>query len=799
MDVKLGATFNRAVNALFFQKGKYILLVLLIAWTSCNSAAQRTIAPYAVTKIVYSGDDNEAIKDIRNVLREYKAGTITISKTALDNRTGQEFYLGINGNETVIKYTTQTSLENAIYTYLDMLGFRWYGPGDNWFVKPGSIVRSDFSGRWLKPTFRNRQFFGTGGLDMPPPHLFDPQNKYKANWYTWKRRNRFNADFVGVGHTGQAFYQNNKNLLDAHPEWFSGETGKINGRLKIDEPAAVNAYKQWIKRTYRSSPSTFTAIGVDPEDGRGGADDPLPAKNASIKNHADKWWWVANEVAKEYPENDKTVVITANAYGDGPSNALTPSFALRKNVYPVIIPYAFQTAYLPEEMVRAWAAKVTGNMGIYDYWNITQWSQGTPQFNIYSIAPKLKFWSQNKIDGIYLETTDAAGPMGHSLWLAGQLQWDLNKDFDRLYKQYLDDCFGKAALAMKQLFDRWSTNYQGAGDVSLSLNDLQKAAAMVAANGPEWKRINELKAYVHYLKLYYEHDGTQQSKDRLIHYLYSIHHLMMVQTAAFIGQHYILPLDKGNILPDGKNIKPLTENDIEEQFKKDLRATPLKYNLTGFQFDYDKVGYIQAIDEQAWRFGGASCNFFFKAPFTGQLQIDAGAEFTTPFNLFTNDKVIVKEIVGNTNFDYKEKLGDRTWSMKRFRVSIIKGKTYSLRTTGGFSRVKMITPGVVLFKNPGGEDFDNYQYPLQYFYVPADVKELVFYDAQPEGANGRGYIINPDGKAEKRESIGVKDTYRIPVDPSHRGKVWIANFGHPVWSFKNIPNISSLQLFRYVE
>ena len=752
------------------------------------------------TTIMYSGIEFPAIKDLKNCLLPFKAGNIVIKKVALENRTGQSFYLSVDNNKTEIQYTTEQSLENAIYTYLDLLEFRWYGPGDNWFVKPKQIKNLKLKGQWYEPSFRNRNFFGTGGLDFGKIQSYDPQNNYKEKWYTWKRRNRFSADFKGVGHAGEAFYIQNKTVLDKHPEWFINEHGKKAGRFKIDNAAAVGTYKKWIKSVYDNSKTDFIILGVDPEDGRGGADDPLPTGMKGIKNHADKWWWLANEVAKDYDESNKRVVVSMYAYGDGAYNALIPSFTLRKNVYPVIIPYAFQKAYLPNEMVAKWGATISGKMGLYDYWNITQWSSGLPQFNIYTIPEKLNFWHKNKVDGIYLETTDAAGPMGHSLWIAAQLEWDLNKDFEKLYTQYLNDCFGNAALAMRTMFDRWSKNYQGAADVAFSLQDLNNASNAVKKGSSEWKRINELKAYVHFMKLYYEHDGTQKSKDHIFNYLYSIHHLMMVQTAAFIGQNYIPPFDKGNIVPDTKGVKLITEKEIENQFQYDLKSSTSKlYTLENFIFDYDKVRYTTPIPINAWRFGGFQCFFYFKAPFSGIISMDAGAEVTTPLKVYTDNEKIVDESVGNNNYDYKEKLLGREWSLKKFKLSIVKGKTYYISTNYGFSRVKINTPGIVLFKQPGQQDFDNYQYPIQYFYVPKGTKEIVFYDAEPEGTTGRGFLINPDNIPVKRLETGAKNIYKVVVAPRYRGKIWQADFAHPTWSFKNIPNIVSLQNFIYNE
>ncbi|SDC70208.1 DUF4838 domain-containing protein [Niabella drilacis] len=751
------------------------------------------------TIIRYTGEACEAVKDLVDVLTPYDAGIINITKVPLENRTGQEFYLAANKGSTTIRYTTRSSLENAAYTYLDLLGFHWYGPGDNWFIAPKVLRSLSLAGDWIKPSFRNRSFFGTGGLDFAKMQPYDPQNIYKKKWYDWKRRNRFNVDFIDNGHAGSGFYMDNQHLIEENPDWFNSESGKRAGRLKIEKPAAVSAFKKWVKKRYNNNASDFIALGVEPEDGRGGIDDPLPPNgfNGMAKwNSSDKWWWLANEVAKDYPEEDKNIVVAMYAYGNGPYNALIPSFPLRKNVYPIIIPYSFQTAYLPREMIKKWSSRINGRMGIYDYWNITQWSQGVPQLDIYSIPEKLGFWKKNKVDGVYLETTDAAGPMGHALWLAGQLQWDVGNDFEKLYQQYLNDCFGTAAPAMRRMYDRWSKNYQDAGEVGLSLNDLKMASDVVAVNSDEWKRIADLKAYVHFMKMYYEHDGSQQSRDRIFYYLYSIHHLMLVQTVAFQGQGYIAP---GGVAPEGKDISPLSYKDIEMQFRQDLYKSPIRYSIAAFKFDYNKVKYTEPIPAISWRFGAYQCNTYFTAPFSGSFIFDLGGEEKPSFRFYTEDEILLYDSVTKLNSAYIDDLGGRKWWMKTYKVSIMKDKVYHLQINGGSSRVKIKTSGIVLFKNPGIADFDNYQYPVQYFYVPKNTREIVFFDAYPEGTNGRGYLIDASGHRLKREYLGIKNIYRVPVLSGNDGKVWTADFGHAAWGLKNIPNISSLQRFEYRE
>ncbi len=767
-------------------------LYTLIFW--CSFAIGQS------TVIIFNNIDNIAVQDLRECLKGYSAGTIEITQIKLGDRTGQDFFLRSVNNKTEIQYTTQNSLENAIYTYLDILGFRWYGPGDNWYISPKTLPKISIEGKWYKPSFRNRFFFGTAGLDFAKPQVFDQSNSYKQKWHTWKRRNRYNYDFKAAGHSGRNFYLANKPTLEKNIHWFSSEKGMKSGRLKIEYKEAVTLYKNWIQTLFKNNKGDFIVLGVDPEDGRGGPDDPLPPKMPNIKNHADKWWWLANEVAKDYDENNKQIVISAYAYGDGVTNALAPSFKLRKNIYPILVPYAFQRAYLPpEEMIFEWSKKVTGYMAIRDYWNITQWSLGVPQFNLYTLKQKLDLWEKYGIDGINIETTDAAGPMGHALWLAGQLQWDNSQNFEKLYSQYLVDCFGNAAQVMRRMFDRWSLNYQGLADVSFTMYDLKQAEGLVNKKSNYWKRITELKAYVLYLKLFYELDGSQERKNKLFIYMYQIHHLMMVQTAAFINQKYIKPFDKGNILPLATSISQLPLEDIDDLFQKTLKNTPKPYTISSFVFDFDKVGYISAIDNKIWKYGSVRCNFFFKAPFSGTLELDAGGMTNTDFLITVGGQKIYREFLGKNNSDYTETLDNRTWFLKKIKITIEKGKEYHIQARSGNARVKVKTSGIVLFKKPGTEDFDNYQYPIQYFYVPQNATEIIFSDPHLEGRNGKGYLISPTGEKQKRESTAIKNMHRVVVPQKWRGKVWKASFAHPIWSFKNIPNYTSLQDFQYIE
>lgn len=744
---------------------------------------------------VVSDTINETITDLRSVLSSYNTGckAISIQKVALAGRTGQAFYISANNTDVELRYTTENSLENAVYTYLDKLGIRWYGAGQSWLYKPTVLNKVIIAGQWIEPSFRNRIFAGTGGLETPIE--VDPNRNYRNNWYTWKRRNRFSYDFGDAGHSGTAFYVANKTVLDENPQWFNSDQGKQAGRLRVDNDSAVNVYKKWALTRYIPN-ATFNNIGTDPEDGRGGSDDPLPAdgfQGIAKWNNADKWWWLTNEVSKQFDENDNNVKVSAYAYGDGATNALVPKFILRKNVYPIIIPYAFQRAYLPNEMVKKWAASITGKMGIYDYWNITQWSLGLPQLNIYDIPTKLKFWRDNKIEGMNIETTDAGGPMGHAWWLGGQLEFDLTKNIDNLLNEYVKDCFGKGAEPMKNMYKRWSLNYQYNSDVNFSLKDLSNASNLVDINSDEWKRIIDLKAYVHFMKLMAQRTNIKSNNDSLYQYIFSINERMMVQTAAFTGQRYL-----GEV-PAAITNHQLTDTEVEIQFKKDLSELPVEYSVSNFVFDYDKVIYTDSIPVDAWRFGIFSGGYF-KANYTGIFSIDIGTRYSTTAKIFTDDSSYVHEDIDcKTNFDFTEQIVSDIWHEKNYKINVEEGKKYVIYATQGFARIRVRTPNIVFFTNPAPNDFDNSGYPIQYFYVPLGTIKIAYSDGEPQPMNGRGYIITPDGTALTRQSTSAANIYTVDVPKGMDGKVWKANFGHSGWFLINIPNIAALQPFKYTE
>lgn len=766
----------------------YILFISLF-FQACGKVSNRIMIDSDL------GNNNVWAMDDLNYYLGDLALTIVIKKKSFDGMTGQDFYLEKISNHIIIYYTSENSLNNAVYTLLHKLGMRWYGPHKVWTYIPKDLKNIDIPGKWNKPIYRNRYFFGTGGMDFESNLSTDPTNQCKNDWLKWKNRNKFNYDIKDNGHVGGLYYFENKSFLDTKDNWFSSDLGKKSGRIRVENDLALDHYVNWLISRSKHADEQFRVIGVDPEDGRGDINDPLPINHPIIKNYSDKWWLIANKVATKVKEDGNTI-ITMYSYGDGEENAKTPSFPLERNVYPIIVPYAFQRAYLPEEMIKEWSEKVNGAMGIYDYWNISQWSIGLPQMNIHSIDKKLNLWKTKKIDGVYIETTEGAGASGCFLWVAGQMMFNKVENFKLLYQEYLDNCFGEGADEIKKMFDRWSINYQYAGEIYHSMENLSKAIKKVKRNSSEYERITHLMAYVIYLKKYYEHDKTLKSKKDILEYLVKIHHTYQVQTASIITQDYISPPGK---LKLNSNLSSYTTEEITTLFNNEFEKVKNKrYNISNCNSNQESIKFTKPIENNVWRFGSNSSTFEFYSGRDSIFRFDFGTEKLAKFICYYDPQNPQKFDVSNQNYDYLESIDRRKWYMKSIEIKTPRNQIITLKLSGMSHRL-LPKNNIVLLKNPGKEDFDNYQYPKHYFYMPSDVEELVFKDLYPENTNGRGYFYDSEGKKYSRVKIFGTDVYKIKFNKLQAGKLWCADFGHPNWQFLNIPNIAALQSFEVKE
>lgn len=702
------------------------------------------------------------------------------------SKDGQSFLLKIDNTYSVqIIGTTANSFINGVYTFLHELGFRWYMPGENWTCIPKL-------GQWPKinkvytPSFRNRFYFGTGGMN--PIKDVDPKNEFAKDFNLWDKRNRMIVDQPSKGHQGQNFVGQNKDSLKNHPEYFCNNNIK-SGYLNIDNPDAVRFYIKWAKTQVKPG-DLFPVIGVEPPDGSGVVGDCLSSDSLKIKNYSDKYFWIANKVAESLPATDTSTMVQLYAYH---THVAPPGFELNKRIYPIIIPYIFQYITDPDVMISRWVKKLHGRpMGMYDYWNITQWTADEPQFNIYDIAAKLKTWKKNNVTSIYIESTNAKGPMGHAWWLASQLMWDINQPFDKLYTEFLQNCFGPAAEDIRRMYDRWSLNYQYVLDVPLSLRDLEQASSKTT-DTTILSRIRELKAYIHFRKLRFDtyYEPSAEAFVKAMEYVYSIHQLRLVQTSA-IGLYMKKPHSEANLAANTL-VKPITAAEIEKNFQDDLQQNPAPYNPTNVKFDIKKATVAKADKLYTPYHMTGTTTYDFYLPQSRKISFYAKAgEDGKGKNEAT--KFVVKDGKGEIIL---QKEIERTQTYDTIAVSLTPGK-YSLSFGRNFPfQSKLIVPtDIPLFRT--GNDYYYLDHPVQYIYVPKGAEEIVYMDKMGPNTGGKGFWISPLGDTVRPQKIKYY-FYRAAVPAGQSGKVWRLVIVHKEFKMLNIPDVYSVNPFKYEE
>lgn len=789
---------------------RFSLLLLCLARGATFVAAQ------SVSKTVYlplqvEEDVKEAVRDmiywlgkaggghfeIKQTDRQENAGIrlIKSEETAISpaykkilNSNGQSFYLVTKSIEDVrIIATGKNSFINGIYTFLHELGFRWYMPGDEW-VRIGNVNRVPHIDKIYSPDFINRVYAGSGGI-TPIPGL-DDKDTFSVDFITWNRRNRLSVDYTVKGHSGMAFYRENKKELDQHPEYFCNNKVSANPRLNYDRAEAVQMLVNWAL-AQKTAQDRFPVIGIDPADGSGGMDDCLPVTIPAIKSWSDKYFWLANQVAARLPAASP-IRVTMYAYNN---YAAPPSFDLLPNVHPFIIPYAFQNVEAPRDFILSWSRKMKGReMGIYDYWNITQWGLCKPEFGLYQVPERLKFWKSNNITSINLESTYSKGAMGHVYWIATQMMWNTKLDFEQLYEEFLTNCYGRGATDIRNMYDRWSKNYQGTAEYILSNEDLYNASRK-ENDATIGQRLSQLKAYVQYVKMLetYMVNKTKGGYDSLINYVLSVHHLRILHTSALINYYipkptgYVAITDKKLLAARNKNIRPLQQSEIENQFQKERRAQPPAYAISSLQWDLTRLVPVKTKIAPANPLKINNINRYrFYVPKQGVYRFDAGSSKTTDFIIRdAGDKVVFRKTIEATPS-----------GTKSLDISLGAGQ-YVLQWGGSRRSSRVRFPSSLVFVS-ADHYYDNAGYPWQYYYIPLDVKEVIYQDVLGPGINDRGFWQNPKGERVYPEKI-VGNVYRLSVPAQYRGTTWVLNIGHRQFKMLNIPDFSSLNPFEYKE
>ena len=414
----------------------------------------------------------------------------------------------------VIVSSGDLGLSYGLYYYMEKLGCRWYLPNEDFTIIP---KRNDIAiqvDEVVSPEFRYRSYFATGGYGNPT--AVDPKRSMNKQQEDWYRRNRWGGDINIGGHDWDSFIERNRAVFKQHPEYLSFYKGKrqplyektdkafYGMKICVSNPEVVNLYVA--DRMKYLKERKVNIVTVEASDG-GGFCECENCMKIGDGSESDRFFYLVNEVAKGVGKALPGAGVFCLAYF---THANPPSFDLEPNVFVQVTPEGFQkTRYTAGQLLNAWGRKLhQRNLGTYEYWKLTDSNRDMPGFDYLRTPEKsLTLWKKQGITAFTLQTTTGAGAMGIPLYLSSKLAWNVNSDTGAILSEFYSTCFGAAAVPMKRLLKRWSTNFELIPEVlGTSFIDMREAIKLAEKEPEDVKRrVNDFANYLQYVRLYYEY------------------------------------------------------------------------------------------------------------------------------------------------------------------------------------------------------------------------------------------------------------------------------------------------------
>lgn len=727
----------------------------------------------------------------------------------------------INGNQSCIVKSDGSSyvrfsaaedngLNYGIYKYIQQLGFRFYLPGDIWEVIPSLVSSFKKTDTVYSGSYKYKTWFMSGGHNR---WVMDNNNDYPWDvyygdnghqWALYQRRNNMSGAYRFTGHRGDIMTAGYLETLKKNPCYIAPYNGLRNASvLSVPDINNVTAMQQWqtaIEQKYTSYKNTiFTSkflypnlvnnfsyysenIGIEVPDGAQWANsiDNTGCSNKALLSASDQSISLANFTAsainKVYPNKGFNLYAYAS-HADVPSS----SIAINKNIDIQVVPTAFQFETSAAGLMNRWL-KRSRQISEYHYINLPQWSGETPSFFANELKATLKRIKDYKEQGIVVETSPAKFASIPYLF-AANTQLDDNISLDETLQNLCNELFGKAANTVFTLLQYWGddktvlVNY-GIMDNKYKLpfyfNLLQKAVNEAKDEDPLIKqRLAELKAYLHYMVLYYDFTFDQRTYElkqdkaaTLCIYLAKINKLKLVNSYFLItdivnrceavnGFFEKYNTTNGTAYKNG-NLSLITEQEIENDFNSDVK----KQSAIVQQYNFEDAvnikaafadGNMQPLDKIK-----LYMNYTYATDYAARTVFYIDAEKAGNFSIAYTPQFEQAD-KGYINFTVESTSEDLT-VIKDFSINQTNGKdvlivdmpaagTYKLTITSKYKSaisLEINTNGNYFYKNGLflGNATENYRSDLQslpgYFHVPPGVNKI-FFSINNSNPGGKGF------------------------------------------------------------
>lgn len=521
--------------AIFMNVMLYRLIIFILIFSACQRKSVQEKSLIIQEDIVidtsltmYTDEElpKSALDDIHHLLElgfkeaNRKYDTLRF-KMYFDPKLDDSIRLKSTGERTIfLTIGNDNNKVVALYSYLDLLGYRFYGPEDHWTYIPelkefeaiDTTIVSFFSLRKLIPSF---------GASRPGINILDTTGTLYKRWMN--RLRMANLYDVKAGHYGTTFNNKYKDLIIENPEWRGkdddGKYRKWSSTLKLcySLPDVIALYKKdahiRLERLKKnSSPPYF--LTIDPPDGGGFCS----CNNCGTPS--DQVYGLANEVAKYLYSIDTNTFVTLYGYNQ---HANPPSFSLEENIVVGIVPNAFQQVGSSTKMMNLWQ-ETGAQLYLRDYISIPVWQYDKPSFDPYgNFMSQIETIKNNNYIGYHYETTASFMSVGLKFYLLSIASWR-NIDAINEYELFLHTMFPNIENQMSLIYGNLPTV-----DIYTYFDALSRVRSMLETSSSNsdidiTNRLLDLEFYIEYLYLLdkYERDETDQNLNTLLNKILSL-------------------------------------------------------------------------------------------------------------------------------------------------------------------------------------------------------------------------------------------------------------------------------------
>ncbi|MDQ6757568.1 MAG: T9SS type A sorting domain-containing protein [Bacteroidota bacterium] len=865
------------------QFGQRIIFLLLFCFASALHAQTVYYPAQSSDQLRLTAEDvatlfNKAIPESNFSAQPYtsipQSGIVFIYDSAFINN--QSCKIESDGNR-IIKFSAaqDAGLCFGIYDYLNELGFRFYLPGTLWEKIPKLNTPYKFENKIVSQKFKYNNWFISGGYNRWIMDMTDPYGgnfgKNGHDWSQYQLRNNMNGAYRFSGHRGDIFNSEYLSTLQANPCYIACNNGvrKANSAA-VPDINNNNAKEYWAstilqnytsyKKNILSAPVLYKNfyhnfnyvnenIGIEVPDGSawGNSLDNLGCVVGNYYGNpypkeSDQQFLLANFTASKINYLFSEKIFQCYAYSnhaDVPSSEIS----INKKIDVQVVASAFQSETSPAGLLNRWYKKHS-NISEYDYMNIPQWTGETPLFSFNNYKNSLARLKQMNSQGIVIEASPAKFASLPFLF-AGNRYLQYNISIDSSLNEFTFNMFPQQiAVHINQLLKYWGDdNVLNGGPfindnkykIPLFLQELNKAInASQNTSAEVIERLQQLKAYLHYIVLYYDYISDKRAPQnksekaaKLCLYLAKTNKLQLVNS-------YFLILDIVNKFPatsifykqynitDGSaynngNLPSINDVEINNNFSQDI----LKYaaSVTDYKFEnaIEIIGRMNAAGLKSVskiQVGIGYTNgydypnnseFYFYAPLAGAVNINCVPEFGMSGKGFINFTV---EAIDKPLLVIKDETISRENNPGDLKVIIPSAGLYKLSIVSkykSYANLTITTNGNIFFKRvfygPRVENYrdDNWKNLPKYFYVP-QISQLYFsinnacYTNScltPYGVEAAFGIKNNKGNNPQIEvSPFDSSLYKISISDSTASSFWkVTQMREYNFCFANISNI----------